>query len=273
MFTSVAIAQLVERGDLSFDVPIGRYLRDFPNAGIASKVTIDHLLTHRSGIPDLPDNLFNAPPARLQGYLPFFAETVLESAPGATRAYSNAGFILLGLIIEEVTQTSYEDYVRRNVFASANMSNVGFGAADRQRWDVAIGYSRGAGGEWVSNTAVVAAHAGPHGGAVLTAIDLVRFFDALRKGRLVRPETADLITTRRDGASAPYGFGELLFDTDRLVGHSGGNAGVSADAYTYWKSGYTIVVLSNLAPPASHDVAGGIRKLIEPRFRSTTASP
>jgi hypothetical protein len=61
-----------------------------------------------------------------------------------------------------------------------------------------------------------------------------------------------------------YGFGELALDHgDRLVGHSGGDTGVSADAYTYWNSGYTIVVLSNLGPPASHDVARGIRKLIE----------
>lgn len=234
MFTSVAIAQLFERGVVSFDEPIGRYLPDFSNREIASKVTIHHLLTHTSAIPDLPDDLFNNPPAELRGYLPFFERAALEFAPGAQRAYSNSGFVLLGIILEQVAKTSYERYVAENVFARAGMSTVpGL----------------------------------PHGGARATAADLMKFFAALRNGKLVKPETATLITTPRNGASSPYGFGTLDFDTDRLVGHSGGSFGISAEAYTYWNSGYTIVVLSDRAPPASHDVAKGLRNLIEPRFR------
>ena len=236
MFTSVAIAQLVERGTLAYDVPIGRYLPGFPNSEIASSVTLHHLLTHTSGIPDLPEDLFNTPRADLRGYLPFLTNAKLEFSPGAKRAYSNSGFVILGLIIEQATRGSYQDYVQKHVFDRAGMSGVLFGPRGR-----------------------------PHGGAMATADDLVRFFEALRNGKLLERATADTITTVRNGAS-PYGFGELPFVTDRLVGHSGGDSGVSADAYTYWKSGYTIVVLSNLDAPASHDVARAIRNLIEPRF-------
>lgn len=264
MFTGVAVAQLVERGLLSFDAPVGTYLPQFPNARIAREVTIHHLLTHTSGVPDLPDAMFNAPPAQLSGYLPFFAEAKLEFEPGSQRSYSNSGFILLGLIIEQVTGTSYEAYVREHVFKPAGMKSATYSRGPK----AAIGYTPDAKGTWIPNTGLIAPRGGPHGGALMSAGDLVKFFYALRHVKLVRPETATLITTPRLGAVAAYGFGEVPFDTDRLVGHSGGNTGISADAYTYWSSGYTIVVLSNFEPPASHEVAGALRKLIEPRFRT-----
>lgn len=264
MFTSVAVAQLVERGVLSFDAPVGRYLPRFPNERIAGEVTIHHLLTHTSGIPDLPDALFNAPPANLVGYLPFFGGATLEFPPGAQRSYSNSGFVLLGLVVEAVTRQPYEDYVARHVFRPAGMTSVSFRRSD----DQAIGYRKNAAGEWEPNTASIAPHGGPHGGVLLAAGDLVKFFHALRHGTLLKPSTAATITTPRPGAPAPYGFGELAFATDRLVGHSGGNIGISADAYTYWQSGYTIIVLSNFEPPASHEIAGAARKLLEPRFRA-----
>lgn len=208
MFTGVAIAQLAQKGLVAFDAPAARYVPGFPH----QDVTLHHLLTHTSGVPDLPEDLFRNPPPRLAGYLPFLAATKLDFTPGEKREYSNAGFVLLGLVIEAVTNTTYDDYIRKNVIANI------------------------AGG-------------GPHGGAKTTAKELLRFLENVRTGRLPM--------------KSGYGFGELEVGNDRLVGHSGGDTGVSADAYTYWTSGYTIVVLSNLGPPASHDVARGIRKRLE----------
>lgn len=266
MFTGVAVAQLVERQRLEFDQPVGRYLPP-PLAAteIGRKVTIHQLLTHTSGVPDLPDDIFNAPPARLSGYTSFFQTRKLEFEPGSNRAYSNAGYVLLGIVIEHVSSQEYEEYVREHVFRPAGMS-VGFRRQDCPS-GAAVGYSRkGPGDAWQSNTSTIASTGGPHGGALTTARDLVKFFRALRTGRLLKPEMALRITTPQGGAASAYGFGVLSFDTDRLVGHSGGNVGVSADAYTYWSSGYTIVVLSNLEPPSSHEVAGAVRKWLEPRF-------
>jgi D-alanyl-D-alanine carboxypeptidase len=265
MLTAVAIAQLVERGELAFEQPIGRYLPDFPHREIAERVTIEHLLTHRSGIPDLPEDLFRSPPAELRGYLPFFRDAALEFAPGTKRSYSNSGFVLLGLVIEQVSGRSYEDHLREHVLARAGMRDVVFRRADARDVPAAIGYTRASPTDpWTPATPPTAA--GPHGGALATASDLVAFLHALRRGELVSPDTARRITTAESEESSPYGFGELVFARDRLVGHSGGDTGAPADAYTYWESGYTIVVLSNLAPPASHEVAGAMRELIEPRF-------
>ncbi len=209
MFTGVAIAQLAQKGLVAYDAPAARYVPDFPH----KDVTLHHLLTHTSGIPDLPDELFRNPPPQLTGYLPFLTSATLQFTPGETREYSNSGFVLLGLVIEAVTHASYGDYIRENVIAGIT------------------------GG-------------GPHGGARATARDLLRFLERVRTGKLpMKPG---------------FGFGELAFESgDRLVGHSGGDTGVSADAYTYWNSGYTVIVLSNLGPPASHDVARGIRKVLE----------
>lgn len=263
MFTGVAVAQLAERRRLEFDQPVGRYLPPpLADTETGRKVTIHQLLTHTSGVPDLPDDLFNAPPARLSGYTSFFQTRKLEFEPGSQRAYSNAGYVLLGIVIEHLSGQDYEEYVREHVFRPAGMS-VGFRREDCPS-GAAVGYSK----EGQPNTSTIASQGGPHGGALTTARDLVKFFRALRTGRLLKPEMALRITTPQGGAASAYGFGVLSFDTDRLVGHSGGNAGVSADAYTYWNSGYTIVVLSNLEPPASHEVAGAIRKWLEPRFTS-----
>lgn len=232
MFTSVAIARLVEQGKVDFEAPAQRYVPSFPHAN----VTVQHLLTHTSGLPDLPDALFYAPPSALNGYLPFLAETKLEFEPGSKRAYSNSGFVLLGLVIESASGQTYDRFVQKHVFAPARMKGVKGGL--------------------------------PHGGHFATAGDLLRFFTALRNGRLLRAETTRRVTENG------YGFGTIVFDDgDRLVGHSGGDKGVSADAYTYWRSGYTIVVLSNMGPPASHDVARALRKLIEPRAASASPSP
>lgn len=197
---------------VAFDAPVAHYVPDFPHKA----VTLHHLLTHTSGVPDLPEDLFRNPPPRLAGYLPFLTSAKLEFTPGEKREYSNGGFVLLGLVIEAVTGKSYGEYIRENVIA-----NISGG--------------------------------GPHGGAKTTAKELLRFLESVRTGKLPM--------------HSGYGFGELAFDNgDRLVGHSGGDTGVSADAYTYWKSGYTVIVLSNHGPPASHDVARGIRKLLETQF-------
>lgn len=238
MFTGVAVAQLVERGRLGFDQPVGAYLPPaLADTDIGRKVTIHHLLTHTSGVPDLPEDLFDDPPARLVDYTPWLAKQALAFEPGSQRAYSNSGYVLLGMIIERVSGRDYQRHMQEHLFRPAGM-RVSFRRGD----------SRG----------------GPHGGAWTTARDLLKFFRALRSGKLLKPETALAITTPRPGTAAAYGFGVLDFGTDRLVGHSGGNTGISADAYTYWNSGYSIVVLSNLGPPASHEVAKAIRKLIEP---------
>ena len=267
MFTAVAIAQLVQEGKLNFDDPVGRHLPDLRNAPLRERVTIHHLLTHTSGIPDMPESLFDDPPSELAGYLPFLETAELEFEAGSQRSYSNSGFVVAGLVLEAVTGERYPTRIERRIFAPAGMEGAGFDPETPT--PAAAAYGKGTDGEGAGRPVRTneSRHlGGPHGGASATAEDLLRFFAALWGGELVDASVATTLTTPRQGAAAAYGFGVLDFARDRLVGHSGGDAGVSADAYHYPRHGYTIVVLSNLEPPSSHDVARHARKLLEPRF-------
>lgn len=115
MFTSVAILQLVEQGRLSLDDRIVDAVPDYPNREVAEKVTVHHLLTHTAGMGDCFEGEFFATPRdqlrTVEGYLPLFVDDPLQFEPGAQWAYSNEGYIVLGLIVERVTGQSYWDYV------------------------------------------------------------------------------------------------------------------------------------------------------------------
>jgi len=103
MFTAVAIMQLVERGSLELDGTVADYLPDYPNPDVAAEITIDQLLTHTSGLGDAFTPEFEADPNAFrddEDYLPFFADDPLQFAPGEAFFYSNAGYVVLGLIIE-----------------------------------------------------------------------------------------------------------------------------------------------------------------------------
>ncbi len=115
MFTGVAIGQLVDRGLLAFDAPVSQYLPDYPS-DVVQRVTLHHLLTHTSRLSSIFDGSWDvASRARyrdLQELLPYFQDRPLLFNPGTRWEYSNAGYILLGALIEAATGTPYFDYVR-----------------------------------------------------------------------------------------------------------------------------------------------------------------
>src|SRR5262249_14922197 len=115
MFTSVAIAQLVEKGKVSLDDTIGKHLPDYPNRDAAQKATVRHLLTHTSGLADYFNNKFmDASRTRFRtiaDYFPLFADNPLQFEPGTRNRYSNAGFMVLGAIVQKASGVDYFDYV------------------------------------------------------------------------------------------------------------------------------------------------------------------
>ena len=114
MFTAVAILQLVEAGKVKLTAPLGKYLPDYPNREVATKVTIHQLLTHTGGTGDIFGPAFDAHRKALRSlddYVKLYGKRGLEFKPGSRWAYSNYGFILLGVVIEKVSGQSYYDYV------------------------------------------------------------------------------------------------------------------------------------------------------------------
>jgi hypothetical protein len=135
MFTSVAIAQLVEQGKMSFDDALSSFLPNFPDESSAKKIRIKHLLTHTSGLGNyFTEEFFNASRARFRtvdDMMKLVKDDSIQFQPGTRWAYSNTGMLVLGKVIEKVTGESYFDYVRKNIYEPAGMINTDCYELDR----------------------------------------------------------------------------------------------------------------------------------------------
>ena len=266
MFTSVAIAQLVEAGKMKFTDKLAAVLPDYPNKEVAGKITVEQLLTHTSGLGDFFNSKFEQKKDTLRetkDYLPLFADDPLQFEPGKSWSYSNAGFIVLGRIIEKVSGENYYDYIQHHIYDVAGMkSSADFPKTERPE-NLATGYMRD-GGTLRPNWDTLPWRGGPAGGGDSTVGDLLRFANALRSSQLVSATMTQTITTGKvqpqPGAPDKYAYG--FFDRNvngrRVVGHGGGAPGMNAELSILWDNGYTVIVLANLDPPAVQDVAAYI---------------
>lgn len=274
MFTGVAVAQLAEQRRLAFDDLVGKHLPDYPRE-VAGRVTIHQLLTHTSGMGSYWKPEFHeANHARFRAvrdYLPLFVNDPLAFRPGEKWGYSNAGFMLLGAIVEKVSGRSYFDYVREQIFVKAGMGDTDYYEADRVTPNLASGYTKqnrylqGSEG-WTSNVFISPVKGGPAGGGHSTVEDLLRFDAALRAHKLLDRNHTEIVLAGkveyRPGAKYAYGFANDNVAGGRIVFHDGGANGVSAEFDLYPDIGYTVVVLSNLDHPAARPVVKKAQEII-----------
>jgi len=235
-FTHLAIDQLAADGKLSYSDTIGKFLPDYPNKEAAHKVTVRELLDMTSGIGDFFGERYQATSKQelrsLEAYLPLFADKPLEFAPGTNWRYSNGGFIVLGLIVQKSSGMDYYDYVRKNVFESAGMTRTGWFEKDSLPADCAHGYTR-EGTSWKTNYATLPERGSSAGGGYSTVDDLLKYTIALERG-----------TITPKGAKEPAG-----------MGIAGGAPGLNAALEWSPRSGYTVIVMANLDPPAATAMA------------------
>jgi D-alanyl-D-alanine carboxypeptidase len=274
MFTSVAIAQLVEKGKLKYTDKLADVLPDYPNKEVAQKITVHQLLTHTSGLGDIFGPEFDKRKNELReikDYLSLFASEPLRFEPGTSWSYSNAGFIVLGLIVEKLSGQSYYDYVQKHIYDVAGMKQSGSFPKTDKVPNLAVGYMKqGPSGELVSNWETLPWRGMSAGGGDSTVGDLLRFAEALRNHKLLGAELTETIVTGKaqpDPNSADrkyaYGFEDDRATGHRVVGHSGGAPGMNGQLDVYLDNGYTVVVLANLDPPAAQNVAGYIRERLQ----------
>src|SRR5262249_32005960 len=145
MFTSVAIAQLVQQGKMSYTDTVAKVLPDYPNQETASKITVHQLLTHTSGLGDF----FGPEYAQKKGnlhelkdYLAFFANKPLKFEPGKDWAYSNAGMLVAGLIVERVSGQNYFAYIREHIYQPSGMKNSDSYEKTKPQSNQSVGYTR-----------------------------------------------------------------------------------------------------------------------------------
>jgi CubicO group peptidase (beta-lactamase class C family) len=279
MFTSVAIAQLVERGKLSFDDTISKHLPDYPNKTVADKVTVHQLLTHTSGMGSyFNDKFFEKldKTKTLADLLPFFAGEPLAFEPGTKWQYSNAGFTVLGLIIEKISGQNYFDYVRENIFKPAGMKDTDSFERGTKVRNLAIGYTRATlsdrgrpdpNAPLHDNTQMLPLKGSSAGGGYSTLDDMLKFAMALENNKLLSKKFTEIVTTGKFDVGGPmgkyaYGFGDKIFGGKHIVGHNGGGPGVGANFDMFPELGYTAVIFSNLDSPAMFPIIMKIRELI-----------
>jgi CubicO group peptidase (beta-lactamase class C family) len=261
MWTAIAIAQLVERNAIDVNAPVGRYLPDLPNRTLRETVLVKQLLSHTSGLGSyftrgyLEDRPVLTRAADLQR---FFVDDSLAFTPGARFQYSNAGFALLGMIVERVSGMNYFDYVRRNVIEKAGMKGAAFLTLPSKAPKLAMGYATPPGSpDTLENWSMVERSSSPAGGAFATAQDMVAFGQALWAGRLAKRSIVDEFTTGKTsmgGMQYAFGFGVSNASGWREVGHNGGAPGVSADYKSFPDQGIDIVVLANVDAPAADEI-------------------
>jgi D-alanyl-D-alanine carboxypeptidase len=239
VFTQIAILQLRAGGKLDLDSTLATYWPDYPNKAVASRITIRQLLRHTSGIGG---NIFDPPAGgkrndirTLNDYLPLFVNQPLVFEPGTKNAYSNAGYVVLGLLVQRLSGEDYYNYVREHIFEPAAMTHTGSFAVDSLPANTAIGYTRGDEDAPITtplrpNSRDLPGRGSSAGGGYSTAQDLVKFVQALRAHQIPN--------------GLPAGLG--------IAGGSGGmNAVVEGDL----PGGYDLIVLANLDPPAAERVS------------------
>ena len=257
MFTGIAIAQLAERGQLGFQDFLRQHLTSL-HPEVARKVTLHHLLTHSSGLPSYWTELFATNFSTFRSHRQM-VDLVRHQAPafepGTAFAYSNTGFVLLGRVIEVVSDQSYEDFIQKNIFGPAGMTNSGFWAYDGPAKNLATGYTPSADGTWRSNVFLHAAKGNAAGGGYSTLSDLHRFALAFQKDTLLQPKSRQTVLRPPggliDGRTRGYGIGDHGQGTSRVQGHGGGAPGISTQVRMYPESGFILIVLANVDGAAS----------------------
>lgn len=274
-FTAVAVGQLIEQGKLSLDTRLIDVLPDYPNPEAARAITVRHLLSHSAGLGPMFGRLGYSQGmkfVRMADHFPAFAHLPLEYAPGARALYSNEGFAVLGAIVETVSGQGWYDYVRGNILAPAGMADTGWPTADEAWPNRAVGYRfadddpLGLRGRSANSDRLVW-RGSSFGGGYSTAADMVRFLQALRAGKLLKPETAALFTSPSPGGLRDYGFGFQSWRaaSGRTVrGHDGGGpqSGINSDAKIVWETGYAYAVMGNYDAPFAQAVGRDIAEIL-----------
>lgn len=256
MFAAIATAQLVEKGKLSYQDLVGKYLdSEWVQKETAEKVKIKHLLSHTSGLGSFfNDKFWNS--SRLlynefHNWKPLVKDDKPKFEPGSRWSYSNTGMLLLGPIIEKVSGQSYYDYVRENIFKPAGMSDSDYFEMDRPVPNLAIGYYKeytDKGFNWHNNILLMGVKGGPMGGGFSTVEDLFHFSQTLMGNKLVSQKSVALLTTPKPELnSLHYGYGFVLRKKHNQVifGHGGAAPGISSWLQIFKESGYVYIILSN----------------------------
>jgi D-alanyl-D-alanine carboxypeptidase len=230
MFTAAMIFQFVEEGKLKLSDTLDKFFPQIPNAG---KITIAHLLTHRSGIHNFtsdPNFRSWSLSARTKDEtLAFIAKGTPDFEPGEKRSYSNAGYVLLGFIVEKLAGKPYQDALKERITGKLGLTDT-YRATGKTDVSKKESFSYSYAGDWKQQDETDLSFTGGAGSIVSTPSDLVKFIQALFDGKLISQENVDQLKSGQPGI---YGMGmsEQKLGGKTIYGNSGGLDGFSSTVF------------------------------------------
>ncbi|HEY8130550.1 MAG TPA: serine hydrolase domain-containing protein [Thermoanaerobaculia bacterium] len=263
--TAAAVLLLADRGKLSLDDPISKFVPGFPNG---DRITIEEVLTHYSGLADTSSSpeyndwsRFPQTPASLVERL---AKLLPRAEPGTRFSYSNSNYHLLALIIEKVSGVSYGDFLEENIFKPLGMTATAHHGDDKQIIaGLSAGYMPKDGDgfekppyfDWTAKTG--------NGSLYTTAGDLLKFHRALQHGGLLRPETVKMSYgfERKDRDVGMFWFRHEV-GGHRSVYVGGSSPGFKAHIERFIDDDAAVIVLSNLYLASATPIASDISSIL-----------
>jgi CubicO group peptidase (beta-lactamase class C family) len=250
-FTATAVMMLVEEGKLALDDRISKYLKHAPETW--KDITVQHLLTHTSGIKTYsPTDLNMRQDYTEEELVKKAASFRLDFPPGQKWSYSNTGYVLLGVIIRKASGEFYGDFLQKRVFQPLGMETARIINEADIVPNRAAGYRLADGKlknqEWVSPSL----NATADGSLYLTVLDMAKWDAALYTEKLLKRSSLEQMWTpvkTTDGKSHPYGFGWAVQTAGghKIVAHGGAWQGFMSAIVRYPDDKLTVIVLTNLA--------------------------
>lgn len=264
-FTAMLVLQQVQIGEIKLDATVHDYLPDYPKR-IAKKVTIEELLAHTSGIPDFGYDYWsggeNKKTYSPEDLLDLFKTKKLEFKPGSSFDYSNAGYVVLGNILEKVTGKKFDELAKENIFQPLHMNETSYELPGYSYKNLAEGYDYKylhgfVPADYISSTALFSC-----GGLFSTATDLLKWNEALQKHKFLAPDLYQkyfspaiksyFLPNGIPASEIDYGFGwevcELKLpgnDSVKAVFHHGIIDGFNAMVFRIPENDFCIIILSN----------------------------
>ena len=253
-FTGAAILQLAEQGKLSLQDDLTKFIPDYPTQG--KKITVEHLLTHTSGIKSYTEMKEWDAEVQRKDFTPaalvdFFKNQPMDFEPGTQWRYDNSGYVLLGYIIEKVSGQPYGEYVREHLFKPLGMNRSYYGDVAPVIKDRVSGYSQADVEGTYANAAYLSMTQPYAAGSLLSTVeDLYTWTIALHGGKVVKPESFKKATTSfilPDGTNTHYGYGLQMGNLlgSPTVEHSGGIHGFLSDLVYLPKEDICVAILTN----------------------------
>jgi CubicO group peptidase (beta-lactamase class C family) len=265
-FTSSAILKLSDQGKLNLQDEIIKYLPDYPTQG--KKITIEHLLTHTSGIrsyTSLPEIMNKEAKAKAFGVselISTFKDKPMDFNPGDAYAYNNSGYFLLGAIVEKVSGMSWGSYIQKNFFTPLKMKSTF--TEDKNISGLATGYVKPLGyaiADYVHPSIPYSA------GAIFSTIDdLWKWNNAVFSGQVVKRELLEKAwtpLTLSSGEKQSYGYGWQLgrIEKNKVISHGGGIDGFLSYALYVPDTKLFVTVLCNAMSQAPEQIAYRVAKI------------